>query len=122
MQKITLIITCLLLVSCAGYRPEPLTKWQIAGEAAWLTLHTIDWGQTLTIADNPDKHSERNPILGEHPSRGSVNLYMGAWWIAHPIITYLLPSDWRKYWIGGSLIGTGYCVFHNNSVGIGVGF
>jgi hypothetical protein len=37
-------------------------------EATWQILHFIDWRQTRTIAKNPDKYREMNPILGEHPS------------------------------------------------------
>jgi hypothetical protein len=74
------------------------TKTDTAREVVWMILHAVDWGQTLEIARHPDDFREMNPILGTHPTVGRVNLYMGAWALAHPAISYLLPGDWRKTW------------------------
>ena len=38
-------------------------------------LLVIDWQQTRTIAKNPDKWRELNPLLGEHPPLRLVNGY-----------------------------------------------
>lgn len=75
------------------YAFEPYTKTDLALEVTWETLHVIDWGYTLNIADRPDKFYEMNPILGKHPSRSDVNLYMTGSMILHPIITYILPKE-----------------------------
>ncbi|KXU87035.1 hypothetical protein CR51_36220 [Caballeronia megalochromosomata] len=39
----------------------------------------FDWFQTLTIAGHPERFSEVNPILGQHPSKTAVNVYFIAW-------------------------------------------
>lgn len=128
MKPLLALLTCILLISCAGR--QPLTKSQWVGEAAWQAIHVIDWGQTLNIADNPDYH-EKNPLIGRHPSRGKVNLYMGASAIIHPIITYLLPEDYkvlginihpRWLWIGGTITTSGLCVINNNAIGLKANF
>ncbi len=38
-------------------------------------LLAIDWLQTLTIARNPGRWRELNPLLGEHPSVARVNAW-----------------------------------------------
>ena len=124
-------IIMLLLVGCAGYKPAPLTKGQIVGEVAWQVIHVVDWGQTLDIAANPDRYHEINPIIGRHPSRGRVNLYMGASAILHPVVTWLLPEkaevfgfefNPRWVWLGGTIATSGACVINNNSIGLRFGF
>jgi len=40
----------------------------------WMVL-VIDWAQTRTIAKNPWKWTELNPIIGSHPSLAKVNTY-----------------------------------------------
>jgi len=44
-------------------------------EVLYLTLHTIDWAQTRTIARHPEMYRETNVFLGEHPSTGRVDRY-----------------------------------------------
>ena len=91
-------------------------------EATWIALHVLDWGQTLDIARNSGEWSETNVILGRHPSIGNVNLYMGAWVIAHPIISYIIPSNVRPYWQLISIGVTGTCVARNFRLGLEVRF
>lgn len=64
------------------------TVWQ----AAVLTTLALDWSQTRTIAKNPDKYHELNPILGEHPSVGRVNGYFAAVTLGHTAVAILLPT------------------------------
>ena len=119
---ILLSATAIILASCAGYRPEPLTKAQIAGEAAFTLLHVMDWGQTLKTTDDPDYYEATNLLLGKDPSRGSVNLVMGAGLVLHPVVTYILPSKYRWWWIGPTTAAQAGLVIHNHSIGLGWGF
>ena len=121
----------ILLTSCAGYEPTPLTTNQIVGEVAWQAIHIVDWGQTLDIADNPDRYHEINPIIGRHPSRGRVNMYMGASALLHPLVTYMLPEEAeilgfefnpRWVWLGGTIATSGACVINNQSIGLKMAF
>ena len=58
-------------------------------------LLAADWLQTRQIAKNPDKFHEYNPILGEHPSQGKVNLYFLAVTGGLLLIADFLPTEWR---------------------------
>jgi hypothetical protein len=90
-------------------------------EAAGLGLLAADWSQTAYISRNPDQYYERNPILGDHPSSQSVNLYMGAWMIVHPLVTHILIHtypDLVPYWQWGFIAIEGACVIGNNQNGI----
>jgi hypothetical protein len=120
MKTLIILLAAFIVVSCAGRKP--LTKSQWVGEAAWQVIHVIDWGQTLSIADNPDKYHEINPLIGKHPSRGRVNTYMLASAALHPLVTYVLPSEYRWYWLGGTLTLSTACVINNNSIGLKIGF
>ena len=86
------------------------------------TLNVIDWGQTLDIAEKPDEYSEINPILGKHPSRAEVNRYMACSMTLRLLIAHVLPSKYRNYWLGASIMVTGYLVGHNYHLGLRANF
>ncbi len=109
-----LTVAFILLCFSPANALDEITWDQIGLEAAYLTLHCIDWGQTLNIADNPDRYWEAvNPILGKHPSRGRVNLYFAATAMAHIAGTILLPSRYRYLWQGVA-IGIEACMVRKN--------
>jgi len=121
MRTVVLFIILLVVVSCACPRSD-WTRADSMREASYLALHVLDWGQTLDIADHPEKFYERNPILGEHPSRGEVNRYFAAGMVLHPVVSYLLPRPYREWW-QYSTIGLEMVVVGNNArIGIGMGF
>lgn len=84
----------------------------------FLFLDIIDWGQTLNIADNPDKYYEHNPILGDHPSRGEVNRYFVAGMITTTLIYKLLPEKYADLYIKGMIGMEVYYVGNNYHIGI----
>jgi hypothetical protein len=93
-----------------------------AREAVYLGFHVMDWGQTLDIADHPDRWHENNPLLGSHPSRGRVNRHFVLTALLHPVVSYLLPRPYREVW-QYSTIGLQVVVVGNNArLGIGFGF
>lgn len=98
------------------------TKTDTAREVVWMALHAVDWGQTLEIARNPRDYSEMNPVLGDHPSVGKVNLYMGAWAVAHPLVSYLLPRTWRDTWQYLTIGVSFTCTANNFNLGLKVKF
>jgi hypothetical protein len=115
------------LLACAIYGCSGWTKAEIAKEAAWEALHLIDYRQTVQTARNPDQYFEYNPLLGEHPSEGRVNVYFIGWAILHPIITDILPREKtllgvqampRAFWQNISLVVSGACVINNFSIGL----
>ncbi|MBI5550710.1 MAG: hypothetical protein HY911_04320 [Desulfobacterales bacterium] len=80
---------CGSIYGCAGWSAQ-----EKAGQAVYTALHLADWAQTRQIAAEPEKYHENNPYLGEHPSTGKVDLYMGATLAAHCVVSDLLPHKW----------------------------
>jgi hypothetical protein len=81
-------------------------------------ITAIDWGQTLNIADHPEKWSETNPIFGKHPSRGKVNTYFASVLVLHPLVSAVLQKKYREIWQWVSIGVSSYYVGHNYHVGI----
>ncbi|MCE5226670.1 MAG: hypothetical protein LLG05_12535 [Porphyromonadaceae bacterium] len=125
------ILVIMLLLPSSVYGFDRLNKSELALEGSWLALHTVDYGQTLSIAKNPLRYYERNLILGRHPSEGEVHGYMIATALLHPVVTYLLPREVdvfgikvpiRFIWQGVSIGVSGTCVVNNASIGLRIGF
>lgn len=115
-----IIITALAAARC--WAADPWSEADIAREAAWIVSHTIDWGQTLDIAANPDRFYETNPILGDHPDRGDVNRYFIVTTAAHIAITHLLPEGWRPAWQYVTFGISAGLVWHNYRIGLRLNF
>ena len=81
-------------------------------------LLAIDWRQTITIAKNPDKWHEKNPILGEHPTTMRVNIYFAVCAICVAIGIYFLPQTWAIVGLGVLCVVEIYAVFNNFRIGI----
>src|SRR3990167_90446 len=87
---------------------DPLTRYAQKYQKNWssddtnrqlgyLLLHGLDWGQTKSIARNPNKYYETNPILGKHPSAGDVDRYFALTGLGHVGLSLLLSDPkWRK--------------------------
>ena len=132
------LFAVLVIQNCQAWAEElkwpkfdKMTKQDIALEATWLTLHTLDYGQTLNIAKEPNKYYEINPILGRHPSEEKVHAYMLTGMIVHPIITYMLPREVdvmgfkvpaRTIWQAVSIGTSGALVINNFNIGLRVSF
>ena len=130
-QAITAILAVMLFVLPAK---ADWTKAEIGKEVAWGILHVLDWGTTLDIADNGDDYCEvglAKVFIGSHPTRGEVNIYMGAAAILHPIAAHLLPNratlfgcEWnpRAWFQNITIIGSGACVANNFGMGLRLAF
>ena len=81
-------------------------------------LLAIDWRQTLTIAKNPDKWHEKNPILGEHPSVTEVNIYFAACAVLTAGGIYLLPELWVAIGLAVLCAVEAWAVVNNHRIGI----
>ena len=122
MKHTAIILAFLLFAGCAHYKPDPWTKNQVILQGVATGLKIIDFGQTLDIAKNPDEYYEINPIIGKHPSTSRVKKYFYASLITQPIITYLLPTDYREAWLGANIVISFYLVERNYGVGLRVNF
>jgi hypothetical protein len=131
-MKILVILAAILVfigITTKARAFEGWTKKQIFLEATCELLLLADMSQTLTIARNPDRYYEKNPILGRHPSEDFVTGYFVAGMIFHPVVSYFLPPKSKKYkWINREnwqyawiVVETG-AVANNLIVGIGFSF
>jgi len=90
-------------------------------QSSFVCIALIDWGQTLEIVDN-ENYYETNTILGEHPGRSYVNIYFASFIVLHSVGSYIIPSEYRKYW-QSFWIGFGLNnIRHNNAIGIKLNF
>ena len=62
-------------------------------------LWVADWRQTIKIKDHPNLH-ETNIFLGEHPSDGQINAYMGGMIVSHALIAWALPQRAEVFGVG----------------------
>jgi len=114
-----------LLIICLPIPVQTADKWtktELGLQALSTSLQIIDWGQTLDIAEKPDRYREINPLIGEHPSRGRVNTYFAVSVLSNIFIAHLLPSLWRRVWLGSRIMISGYLVNGNYGIGLRVNF
>ena len=92
-MRFLLIILLSVLVFSA--RPAPALEWkppEVALQAIVTGLIVVDWGQTRTIAKNPQLFEETNKILGKHPSIARVDNYMAGALAGHLLVSHYLPA------------------------------
>ena len=111
----------LFLLSFNCLADENWTRADSYREAVYLTLHAIDWNQTLQIKDHSNLQ-ESNPQLGAHPSAQRINQYMAESALLQFGIAYVLPEKYRAPFqyitVGDSL----HSVSINWSLGLRVKF
>ena len=93
-----MVLCSLLLAPSLAF---PFGSWNqetTARELCFLFSLSKDWKQTLDISKNPDKFSEANPILGEHPDERKVHVYFAGCALTHALIAYMLPPEYSKIW------------------------
>jgi hypothetical protein len=105
-------------VPASAQESDGWTKRDWTLQIAYTSLHLVDWSQSLTIARNPTRHREANPILGPHPSVAEVNRYFGATLAAHWAVSALLPPKARGVWQCFTIVAEGRSVARNFSVGV----
>lgn len=89
---------------------------------AAVVLTVADWAQTRTIAQSPDRYYETNPILGQHPTVGSVNAYFAGALIGGAVLAYTLPATPRRWFLGGAAALELAVVGRNAHLGIRMSF
>lgn len=120
MKKLRWLTTALAIMVPGTVFPQDKYDWSTLDKTllvASTAVNIVDWGQTRTIAMNPDIWHENNPLLGKHPSLGQVNNYFISRLILVPVLAHYLP-EYRtailSIWLG---IGLGYAG-HNHSIGL----
>ena len=122
--KLVLITTLILLffIPAQGIAADKWSKRDIWAEAVWQGLWAADYLQTSTIAKNPDRYWEANPLLTRHPSVTKVNVYFLTLALLHPAITHYLPKKHRPIWQFLSITPSTVAIAKNLSVGIKMDF
>jgi len=82
----------------------------------------IDYRQTLQVSRYPELYWERNPIMGRHPGRGTVNTYFLAAAVITAGIARALPVKYRRIFLGGVIGVEAITVAGNKSIGLRVAF
>ena len=91
-KLLTIFILSTLLCSCSSWTKADLTR-----EGLWSAAHIIDWKQTRYAMEHPERFKELNPALGDHPSEGRINTFMGVTWIGHILISHLLKDKKKDF-------------------------
>jgi len=121
MKKIVALVIVFIFLAIPVFADD-WTREDTYRELGWTALLVVDYGQTMNIAQNPDKFREHNPILDKHPSKDAVRIYMLSAAIIHPVISYYLPPKYRKWWQYISIGVEIGAVGNNFGTGIGVTF
>ena len=115
----------LFLVSFNVFAADEWTTNQKYGEAFYLFLVAVDWGQTRDIAHNnytecvngtctTHTQLDLNPLNGKHPSNSRIAQTMIGTSIAQFLIADALDSDWRSKWIAAGVSIEGVTVIRNH--------
>lgn len=113
-------------------------------------LLVVDWAQTLDIARTEQVHystpacadpatrsqpwagactqqrrrvyNEYNPFLGREPSVAEVNRYFIAALGGTALISYAMPTKYRRYFLGGVIVLESLVVLHNHRIGLHISY
>lgn len=134
----------LLFIAVSAHAEEWKTAdYALLGSA--VTLLVVDWGQTRDLSGGQDcvryvdqvnaqsigaraetykcrSMKETNPILGDYPSRSEVNQYFALAILGTAAIAYVLPNDYRKWFLGAVIVLETGVVLRNHRVGLRVDF
>lgn len=88
---VALVAWLILSIPChAGDWSTTDTAFEIASEATFLA----DWSITLDALNHEDAYCV-NPLQGGHsPDRAKINLWFSSMLILHPIVSYVLPTEY----------------------------
>jgi hypothetical protein len=112
------LVGMMLICSAPAYAGDKWDSTDLSLLAASTALFVVDWQQTRYVARNPDKYAELNPLMGRHPNNQTIDLTMAGTFLATVVIAELLPSKWRKIWLGGVVVVEAGSVINNVSIGI----
>ncbi len=101
---------------------DPWTKEDTYWQIVVTSSNIIDWGQTRTIALNPDKYYENNSIISKQPSVDEVDNYFIAMILFDIGTAYILPKKWRRITQIGTLCNQLYYINNNYQLRIGISF
>lgn len=101
-MKLLAAMTMALAFALPAKAAEPFTDGQVAGLVALGAFTYRDYKQTLDIK-NHEWAYERNVLMGRNPSDTRIRNYFLGMSISGLALTYVLPSEYRKYAIATGL-------------------
>lgn len=101
---------------------DPWSSRDKALEGVFIAVTAIDWLQTRDIARNPDRWTEENSILGQHPSIAEVNTYFAILTISHIALVDIIPSEYRAPFQITTIFIEYHYISSNFSLGISAEF
>ena len=114
-------VRLLLALGLAAPGAATASDWTHADtlrETAYQLTAAMDWAQTRQIAKPGDRWQEGNPFLGAEPSGAHINKWFAAGAVAHAVISYALPPEYRRAWQYASIAFEGGFVAHNIQAGV----
>lgn len=106
-----------------GDRPSLRNEPSLRDNKALLNtlLYALDYGQTSNISSRPDRYTETNPIMGEHPSQKDVNKYFASVMLTHALINALAPKKYKNLYNDIVVPVQGATVLSNQDLGLSLG-
>jgi hypothetical protein len=120
------LLALLCLFSCAAH----------AGSSSWETTDTLmlsgvaavvvlDWGQTRNLTHQPrekEYFEKTNFTLPAHPTTAQVDRSFALGLAATAGLAYVLPQDYRRWFLGVALVVETTTVVHNHQIGLHLQF
>jgi hypothetical protein len=118
-RSLFLLALLFSLCSCASYPFQGWTANNTALELTGTALQAADWSQTRWIASHGSNYHEINPLLGPHPSDGTVNTYFLGSALFRLALSSSLRDPYRTWTQYLFIVTSGGLVAHNASIGAG---
>lgn len=124
MKTLFLLSILLFALPCYSFDEWDTTDYSL--QATVLTLTTVDLMQTYTfLYKEPyasEGYSERNPLMGPHPTKKRFFLVGGGWMLFHTGISYILPKKLRTIWQLTYITFETNSIIHNYQCGVRIRF
>lgn len=107
----------LSLVCSPSLAVDKLSESDLMATGALLATYYVDYRQTMDIKRHPGMY-ETNLILGKHPSDDKVKHYFLAASILSVGAVYVLPSEYRKVFLGSAITLQLVVIGRNKHIGL----
>jgi hypothetical protein len=116
----------LLLLLLPVYAQADYADWdKYDKELFWMstTAIALDHLTTRDLASRYDEgYRERNPLLGKHPDKDTVDLFFLVNYVTHYYLTDYFQGDNRPVYMMVRLVVNGAASINNFNIGLGVRF
>ena len=118
-----LILSLLLLIPSTAWAWEDWGQETKTMFIASSIAVTADWATTRDMTRRYNEgYYELNPILGTHPTRTEVDIYMIGMLVTNYFITDWLPEEYRNFYLGFRTVIHGSAASNNMHLGLNLKF